>query len=190
MFLWIAAGYEPNAFLLTLARWLAQGGGWLAFAGVAWALWRVPSRRGYLACAVVACGLAALASHELAALLNAPRPFMLGLSPLYVGHGARSGLPSTHATVLFTLAFICVQRPELRRIGLWVGGWALATGWGRVYCGLHFPLDIAAGMVLAAVIALAFHGAALAWIGLRRRVRRQRVAAPLRVPGPGPAAGA
>lgn len=166
LFIWLAAGYAPNAFLLSLARWLSQVGGWLAFAGVAWALWTKPSRRGYLFCGVVVCGLAAMAAHALAAYVNSPRPFMVGLSPTYVPHGSRGGLPSAHATVLWTLAFLCLLRVDLRRLGLWVSSCALAVCWARVYCGLHFPLDILAGMGLAMAIALTFYVAALVWTHL------------------------
>lgn len=166
LFIWLAAGYEPNAVLLPLARWLCGGGGWLAFAGVAWALWRMPSRRSYLVCAIAVCGLAAMSSHALAAYVNSPRPFVVGLSPAYIPHGIRGALPSTHATVLWTLAFICLPRADLRRVGLWVSVCALAVSWARVYCGLHFPLDILAGMGLGALIALVFHMAMLAWKNL------------------------
>jgi len=156
MFAWIAAGHAPNTELLTLARLLADGGGWLAFGGAAWAMWRTPSKLGYLLCAVAISGLAAMAAHALADYINHPRPFMIGLSPEYVEHAARGSLPSAHATVLWTLAFICLQSLDLRRLGLWVGACALATSWARVYVGIHFPLDILAGMGLGAAIAFVF----------------------------------
>ncbi|GAB2468154.1 hypothetical protein GCM10027082_19640 [Comamonas humi] len=156
MFAWLAAGYEPHAVLLALSRLLADGGGWLAFAGVAWVAWRKPSQFGYLLCAVAVAGLAALAAHVLAAFINHPRPFMVGLSPAYVSHAARGSLPSAHATVLWTLACICLQRLNLLRLGLWVSACALATCWARIYAGIHFPLDILAGMGLGATLAVAF----------------------------------
>lgn len=156
MFAWIAAGYAPSTVLLTLARFLADGGGWLAFGGALWAMWRMPSKLGYLLCAVAVSGLAAMAAHALAAYINHPRPFMVGLSPAYVAHSARGSLPSAHSTVLWTLAFICLQSVDLRRLGLWVSACALATTWARVYTGIHFPLDILAGMGLGAAIAFVF----------------------------------
>jgi undecaprenyl-diphosphatase len=55
----------------------------------------------------------------------------------------------------------------LRTLGLAVFAIALVTGWARIYVGVHFPFDIAAGLALAVVIT------ALFWvlsIGVRRFV--------------------
>lgn len=156
IFAWIAAGHEPSTVLLGLARLLANGGGWLAFGGAVFAMWRIPSKFGYLLCAIAVSGLSAMAAHALAQYINHPRPFMVGLSPAYLPHAARGSLPSAHSTVLWTLAFICLQSMDLRRLGLWVCLCALATTWARVYVGIHFPLDILAGMGLGAVISFVF----------------------------------
>jgi membrane-associated phospholipid phosphatase len=94
---------------------------------------------------------------------------MLGLSPEYLAHGARAGLPSTHATVMFTVAFMLIADPRLRAVGLAVLAIAVATAWARVYVGVHFPVDVAAGALLGACVA-AIAQAALAGVArLRRR---------------------
>lgn len=63
---------------------------------------------------------------------------MLGLSPAYIAQGARGALPSAQAAVMFTGALAAV---------------AAGTAWARIHVGVHFPRDIAAGMLLACVIA-------------------------------------
>ena len=51
------------------------------------------------------------------------------------------------------LAFLL--RPRLRALGVPLLALAAATGWARIYVGVHFPLDIIAGLLLAGVIAAA-----------------------------------
>ena len=75
-------------------------------------------------------------------------------------------MPSTHATVMFFIALALAARPSLRRWAPAAALLALATGWARVYVGVHFPSDIAGGLVLA----LAVQGLyiALQWLATRR----------------------
>lgn len=77
-----------------------------------------------------------------------PRPFLvLNIQPLF-NHDVASALPSSHAAIYFALAFSVfyfVDRP-------W--GWkliaaALAMGFARVVSGVHWPLDILAGILVA-----------------------------------------
>ena len=61
--------------------------------------------------------------------------------------------PSGHAATSFagaTLLALLVPRLALPLLGL-----AAAIAWSRVYVGVHYPLDIAAGALLGAGVALA-----------------------------------
>ncbi|MDM0080440.1 phosphatase PAP2 family protein [Variovorax sp. J31P179] len=167
LFQWLGAGHAPDAQFLWLATQLADGTSWLCLALLAVAAWRQPAQRGYLMATLAAAGAAALAAHALAQALNLPRPFVAGLSPNYIAHGARGSLPSAHASVMFTLALVLCLRPALRTLGLAVFAIALVTGWARIYVGAHFPFDIAAGLALAIVITGLFWVLA---IGVRRIV--------------------
>ena len=152
LFTWMAAGHQPNAWVLPVAALIAVWGPWLGAVLVGWALAREPAQRGYLAAILCSLAVAALLAHWIASALGFPRPFMAGLSPSYVPHGARGSLPSAHASVMFTLALALLVRPGLRRIGLLATVAACATGWARIYVGIHFPLDVAAGVLLAMAI--------------------------------------
>lgn len=164
----IAGGHRPDAVLLRIASMLADGSTWLCAALIVAAAWMQPPVRARIALVLVVAALASLLSRELAAAIGAPRPFMLGLSPEHIGHGARAGLPSTHATVMFTVAFMLVADTRLRTLGLAVLALAAATAWARVYVGVHFPLDVLAGALLGACVAAATQ-AALAGVGRMRR---------------------
>jgi undecaprenyl-diphosphatase len=167
LFQWLGAGHAPDAHLLWLATLVAEGTSWLCLALLAVAAWRQPAQRGYAMATLAAVGAAALAAHALAQALNLPRPFVAGLSPNYIAHGARGSLPSAHASVMFTLALVLCLRPALRPLGLAVFAIALVTGWARIYVGAHFPFDVAAGLALAVVITALFWVLA---IGVRRIV--------------------
>lgn len=151
-FLWfesMAAGITPDPLLLVLALLCASYGAWASVAVLGWVAWRHPHQRLYVLATLAACGVAAMLAHWLAASLDLPRPFMLGLSPAYLSHGARGSLPSAHASVMFSAAFILIARRPLRANGLLLALIALVTGWARVYVGVHFPMDIGAGIGLA-----------------------------------------
>ena len=172
LFHWLAAGHAPNATLLWLAAMAAVGASWVCIALMAAAAWRHPSERIYFLALCLLAATAGTLAHAIAAALDVPRPFMLGLSPSYLGHGHRGGLPSTHATVMFTVALGFLWRPRLRPAGWLLVAIALLTALARIHVGVHFPLDIVAGLLLAAglVIPLAvlqLYGSKLAGNGSR-----------------------
>ena len=88
-------------------------------------------------------------SHWIAASLHTPRPFMMGLSLTYVAHGGSGSIPSTHAAVMFTVSLLFLLRAGLRKPGIAIFAVAAFTGWARIYIGIHFPADIAVGLLLA-----------------------------------------
>lgn len=152
LFQWLGAGHAPNAQLLSFASLVAGGASWLCLALLGGVAWRRPAQRTYAMATLAAAAVASIAAHALADALHMPRPFVAGLSPAYIEHGARGSLPSAHASVMFTVALVLCLRPTLRTLGLAVFAIALVTGWARIYVGVHFPLDIAAGLGLAALI--------------------------------------
>jgi len=156
LFHWLAAGNTPHPQILWIASLLANGTVWLCAALVAWAAWRHPSQWRYLVATLVAAAVASVLAHAAASAINMPRPFIAGLSPAYINHGARGSMPSTHATVMFTVALILCLRPALRIAGLAILLIGFVTGWARIYVGVHFPLDVLGGFVLAMAIAAVF----------------------------------
>jgi undecaprenyl-diphosphatase len=152
LFEWIGAGYAPDPQTLWFASTVAGRASWLCMALMGWAAWRRPAQRAYIVAILVAAACAAMLAHALADAIDMPRPFVAGLSPVLIAHGARGSLPSAHACVMFTVALGLVMRPALRDIGLLIAAIAVVTGWARIYVGVHFPLDIVAGLALACVI--------------------------------------
>lgn len=153
LFQWIAAGTQPTPWVLWLASALALWGSWLCAAILVVALWRHRADRAYLFVVAAMAGATSMMSHAIALSLDVPRPFVLGLAPSYIEHAGRGALPSTHAAVMFMVALAFLLRPGLRGLGVPLLALAAATGWARIYVGVHFPLDIVAGLLLAAVVA-------------------------------------
>jgi membrane-associated phospholipid phosphatase len=158
LFLWIAAGHAPCPWLVSVAGALAVGGPWLCLGLLSWTAWLHPRECGYLLAVLGSAALASMLAHALAAALNMPRPFMVGLSPAYIEHGARGSLPSAHATVMFAVALLCLRRPALRHVGKVIFATAVLTGWARIHVGVHFPADIPAGLLLALIVSAVFAG--------------------------------
>jgi membrane-associated phospholipid phosphatase len=152
LFQWISAGTQPVPWVLVVAKALALWGSWLGVGILAVAMWLHRADRAYLCAVAVLAGATSLASHAIALALNTPRPFVLGLAPAYIEHAGRGSLPSTHAAVMFMVALAFLLRPGLRRLGVPLLLLATATGWARIYVNVHFPIDIAAGLLLAAAV--------------------------------------
>ena len=180
-FVAIAAGLDAGATWLPLALVLAQWSWLLCVAAVGWNVVLCPRQWRWLLALAAAALVASFASHELAAAFGRPRPFQLGLSLNYAGHGSRAGFPSTHASVMFAIACTAL-------LGAWQGkpwrltGWllaavALVTGWARIYVGAHFPFDIVGGALLGALVALVVWGMATLLSRLLPPYRHNRHAA-------------
>ncbi|WP_459694277.1 phosphatase PAP2 family protein, partial [Achromobacter xylosoxidans] len=98
-------------------------------------------------------GAALCISYLCGALWPHARPFVLGLGHAFFAHKATASFPSNHTIIIATLAFTLIFD---RRWAGW--GYALlllaaVVGLSRVYLGVHFPLDIAGGLLLAPVAA-------------------------------------
>ena len=123
-------------------------------------LWGGPPQRDMALKALASIAVALFASYLCGALWPHARPFAIGLGHAFLPHKATSSFPSNHTIIMATFGFALILD---RRWAGW--GWlalaaAAAVGMARVYLGLHFPLDILGGLVLAPVAAGL---AALAW---------------------------
>ncbi|MGJ7580824.1 phosphatase PAP2 family protein [Variovorax sp. RHLX14] len=149
----IAGGFAPDSRVLAIAAFATEAGPWLAAALMLVAGIRKPRRAPYLLIALAVAVATAMLTKDIAAALDSPRPFMTGASPSHIAHGARGGLPSTHAAVMFAVAAMLLLHPALRPTGIGVMVMAAVTAWSRIYLGIHFPLDIVAGAAFGTAIA-------------------------------------
>ena len=90
-----------------------------------------------------------------------PRPYMLNLGHPLLAHGPDTSFPSDHATLTLAIALSLLLFGE-RITGAVFLLYGIATGFARVYCGIHFPLDI---------IGSIFVSVAASWVVYRLRHR-------------------
>ena len=133
-----------------------------------------------------AAGVAWMLAHVAKAMADRPRPYLAMADAVLrqqPAHG--TSFPSSHTAVTLAVAIALV--PFLARPLAAAGiGYAVLTGWSRVYLGVHYPLDILGGagigMAAAGVILLALRA-------LLRRASRaangHNAAAEVRRPGAG-----
>jgi undecaprenyl-diphosphatase len=143
-------GHKPA--LEDAAKFLGKAGnnglGWLLAGG---ALAAVDGRRrqAWATCAAlgpVAIGL----NYGIKLIVRRPRPVLKGLPPL---GGAPSSLsfPSAHSTSSFAVA-TAMTRVDRRAAVAFVP--AVAVALGRPYLGMHYPSDVAVGVVLGTALGL------------------------------------
>ena len=126
-----------------------NGSGWF-LAGSALAAADSPRRRAWATCA--ALGPAAIGlNYGIKVIAKRPRPVLKGLPPL---GGAPSSLsfPSAHSTSAFAVA-TAMTRVDRRAAVAFVPAVAVAAG--RPYLGMHYPSDVAVGVVLGTLLGLA-----------------------------------
>ncbi|NLI77768.1 MAG: phosphatase PAP2 family protein [Candidatus Riflebacteria bacterium] len=154
---------------------------WAPFLAVVW-LWLLLGaggrRRPLALCLLVAIGLSDLVSARVVKpLAGRDRPCIAEpAGRLLVSRTSSRSYPSSHATNAGAAATV-VWAEAGWAAGLPVLLLALAVSWSRVYVGVHYPVDVVAGLCLGLAIARIV-------ILLRRRWW------PIPVPGPGGAAAA
>jgi undecaprenyl-diphosphatase len=105
--------------------------------------------------AVLSIIVAVLLANLLVKLCNLvyfrPRPFSVQQVNLLFYRPSDSSLPSNAAAVGFTFGGVVWQRH--RRLGVVMGVLAGLFAFARIYCGVHYPLDVVAGGLIGAVSA-------------------------------------
>jgi undecaprenyl-diphosphatase len=105
---------------------------------------------------VLSMAAAGLSQHLLKRLIRRPRPYEVlpvraPLGKLWRARG--TSFPSGDVAAAATLAVVAGAGFSADWVWLLIL-WVLGIAFGRVYCGLHYPSDTLAGMVLGATIGL------------------------------------
>lgn len=143
-------------FLRDVAVWLANWGITVVpmMLTVMWLMQRGETRRSSIAAALA--GVAALAiAGLLSFVFYEPRPFAVSLSPNFLAHVADSSFPSEQSTLMTTVA-VSLAMSQHRSAGLLVAIIGIGVAVSRIALGVHFPIDIVAGLLLGTGVAMSF----------------------------------
>lgn len=103
--------------------------------------------------ALVALPLAYALSRLAGLLLSHPQPFFVeGYEPL-IAHEVDNSFPSDHSAAAGALAGLAGFYNRILGVLLWI--LAVAVAAGRMLAGLHYPVDVVAGLMLGGLCALA-----------------------------------
>ncbi|ACD18510.1 phosphatase PAP2 family protein [Paraburkholderia phytofirmans] len=95
--------------------------------------------------------LLALGINQLIGLVwPQPRPFVLGIGHTFLDHAPDPSFPSDHGTIFASIA-LTLLLGGVKRYGSLIVLSGLAVAWARIFIGVHFPLDMAGAVVVAAV---------------------------------------
>ena len=87
---------------------------------------------------------------------------------LLVGKGGKYSFPSNHAANITTA--MCLLAYFFRRPKYWFALIALSISFSRIYVGVHFPFDVAAGMTLGVAFASFW---IMAWMLLAKTLEKR-----------------
>jgi undecaprenyl-diphosphatase len=82
-----------------------------------------------------------------------PRPFMDHTVTQLIAHAPETSFPSDHATFMFTLSFMLATSRRFRAIGVPLVVLSTVCSLSRVFCGVHYPLDIAGSLMVSLITA-------------------------------------
>ena len=93
--------------------------------------------------------LGLLINYSISLIYFHPRPFMVHIGRLLIEHSPDSSFPSDHVTLFLSLGFYLLSEHKLRLHGLIITAIGFMVGLARIYCGVHWPLDIAGSFAVA-----------------------------------------
>ena len=131
-----------------LARFAADDLVYFAIFAVVWMFVRRRSLRSFLAAvtaAVFAVGLAAV----IGAAYYVPRPFVVEHFTPLIQHAADASFPSDHLAAMGSV--VAAAWIVARRLAVATAAASLVVAFARVYVGVHWVTDVAAGFILGLV---------------------------------------
>ncbi|MBT2698166.1 undecaprenyl-diphosphatase [Bacillus sp. ISL-40] len=143
-------------FLNPLMIFLAEKAEYLFFAGIIFYWFYHKSQNRKMVVEVILAASVALSINgEIGHFFYRNRPFVTHHVNWLIPHVKNASFPSDHATAAFVIA-----------TSIWI--WKKRDGWmwlvlaagialSRVWTGVHYPLDVAAGMLIGASVACAIH---------------------------------
>lgn len=84
-----------------------------------------------------------------------PRPFMENIGTTLIQHAPETSFPSDHTTFMLSVATMLLFAKSTRILGIILLIAGLFGGFSRVFCGIHFPVDIFGSLVVSSFASIA-----------------------------------
>ena len=152
LLLMIYAGAHPAAWQMWLGTFAAKYLCYLFPLVLIYQAIRYRERRALAIVTFIALLLALSTSQLIQDFFPTNRPFVDGLVTNLLPHAANGSFPSDHMLLTCTIAFGFIFG-RVYRLGFFLLVLAVVVGWGRIYMGLHYPLDVLGSFVLALIAA-------------------------------------
>lgn len=132
----LAAKYMPVVIILSMAYlWIRKQN----------------KTRDILLYGVYAALIGLLANFIIGLFYFHPRPFMIPTGTLLFQYPAETSFPSDHTTLMLSIALMMVYFKETRIAGIALIILGFMGGVARVFCGVHFPMDIFGSFIVAII---------------------------------------
>jgi len=154
LFRWInsPAGREPA--LDYIATFFAEGGLYILLVLLVLLWFADKNRRNDLLLAAEASLSGLLLNFVITIFYFHPRPFMVGMGHLLIPHAPETSFPSDHVTVILSASLYLILWGQWFSTGMIILVIVILTAWGRVYCGIHFPLDMLGSLAVSVIASL------------------------------------
>lgn len=118
-------------------------------------LWCVNKRKGFAICSTLLTSLVAM--NVLKAIVQAPRPFHVlpEIEGKRLSTATGYSFPSGHTTTAASFYSSCAFAANHRAISIACALAILLVGLSRMYLGVHWPVDVAGGLLLGVTISIA-----------------------------------
>lgn len=116
--------------------------------------WRGEAQKKVVLYALLSMILALTINITIGMCWQHPRPFMIPRGQNFLYHADSNSFPSDHMSLVCAISFSLIASGPLRRHGLALFAISVMIAWGRVYMGVHFPLDMGAALGTALISVL------------------------------------
>jgi undecaprenyl-diphosphatase len=157
LFLHLNATADSPQWAITAAVWASSYLSTLAMGLLIPLVFLGPRARWQVLGVVLTMVMAWLLARGLRETIASVRPFVMGVGQQWLDHSAGPGFPSMHATMAAAWAAGLTAFAPMQRRWMWAAVCvpvALAIAMSRVYLGVHFPSDIALGLLIGAVMSV------------------------------------
>lgn len=150
----INASPQASDFMINLAIFIANDLLYIMIAVFAWFWLRGGyTVKKYILKAFIFTSVAIVISQCISQFFYHPRPFVMDVGRTLIYHIPNGSFPSDHMLIFSSIAFSYFFSIQ-RRMGIFLIGLAWLVAWSRVYLGVHFPLDMLGGFLLALLLNL------------------------------------